>query len=89
MRRNLVEQQQAGATFRGQRGMRQRHRDQHRLLFAGRALRGRHALGRMDDIELVAMRPRQRALRRTVAPAIVEQRLRQAIGMPRSARGVC
>ena len=81
MRGDFIEQQQARAALRGKTGMRQGHCDQHCFLFAGRAVRGGYALGSMDHVELVAMGSLQCALRRAVAPAIIEQRLRQAIGM--------
>ena len=60
---DLVEQQdrRRAAAFRDQLGVGEDQAQQQRLLLAGRALRGRHALGAMGDGEVLAVRADGRA----------------------------
>ena len=88
MRGHFVQQKQTCSPLCRQPGMGQRHGDQHRFLFACRALRSGDPLGCVDDFKLIAMRAEQGALCGAVALAVVLERLRQTIRMIGRARGI-
>ena len=85
---HFIKQQEPRPARCGKAGMGQRHGNQHGLLFAGGALRGRRTLADHHHVQFVAMRPCQGAPGGAVAAAARGKFCRQPLCIQRSARNI-